>query len=113
MADLKKLDSTITVNQDQYAVTAVEAETAKKLENTLTIKTVKEDGTEVPVVFDGSESKEITVAAGGGNADSAKTADEIKVYLDNNRTEYATITISQNDPNVNNCALGDIWFKYN
>ena len=111
MADNLKLDKIIQVNGDEYEVTAVEAEIAKKVIGTLTIKAGETElGT-----FDGSADKIIEVPVGGGSAgdaDSAKTADEIKVYLDN-RTEYATITISKDDPKATDRELGDIWFKYN
>ena len=114
MADNLKLDKTIQVNGTLYDVTAVEADTAKVAEKVTGTLTIKAGDTELGK-FDGSTDKTIEVPVGGGGvgeADSAGRAEEIKVYLDN-RTEYATITISKDDPKTTDRELGDIWFKYN
>lgn len=106
MAEIKTLDSIITVNNEEYAVIAEEA---KKVTHTLKITAGNES-----ITFDGSADKAINVAAGGGgDADSAENAKKIQVHLDNNRKEYATITISKNDPNAAEGTVGNIWFKYN
>lgn len=95
MANNKKLDSIVQINGDDYAVIAEEA---KKVQCALTIK----DGSNPPKTFDGSTG--IEIETNGGNAN------KIQVNLDNNKKEYATITISKNDPTAG--TVGDIWFKY-
>ena len=110
MAEIKKLDSIVQIDGTDYEVVAEEA---KKLTNSLTIKTVKEGVVDTETVFDGSENKEITieVAVNGGDADSAKAADTIRVNMDNGSKPYANIIISKDEPTGGN--TGDIWFKYN
>jgi hypothetical protein len=122
MADkeLKELDSIINVDGTDYKVVAA------KTANTLTIKDNKTGST----VFDGSEAKTLELATingksitaggnieiAGGTGGDGGNANKIQVTLDdsngdgNKEYEYATITISQNDPNGGN--RGDIWFKY-
>jgi hypothetical protein len=107
MADNKKLDSIVQIDGENYEVIAEEA---KKVQGTLTIKTIK-DGTESTTTFNGSSNKEISIEV--GDAESAKNAEKIQVNLDNNRTAYATITISKNDPTAAEGSTGNIWFKYN
>ena len=148
MAENRKLDSIVTINGESYEVIA---ETAKKLENKLTIKVV--NGTTEEYTFDGSETKSIELKAisEAGHAATADTAEvanklkgtltiktakdgqettdtfdgstdktievgdanKIKVNMDNDRTAYATITISKNDPVADEGSVGNIWFKYN
>lgn len=107
MADTKKLDSVVLINGVEYEVVA---ETAKKVEHSLTIKTIK-DGNETITKFDGSSSKEISIEV--GDAESAKNAEKIQVNMDNNQKAYATITISQKDPTAAEGSAGNIWFKFN
>lgn len=94
----KKLDSIVKINGEDYEVIA---ETAKKVEGTLTIKTVK-DGKETTDTFDGSADKTIEVG----------DANKIQVSMDNDTKVYATITISKNDPGASDGDTGNIWFKY-
>jgi hypothetical protein len=116
-ANGNELDSTIQIDGKNYSVTA---EKAKKVAQSLTIKTVK-DGTVTDVNFDGSQAQtvelktvngesiigagDITITGGSGG-----NAEKIQVNLDNNQTAYATITITKEEPNGGN--TGDIWFKY-
>lgn len=57
---IKKLDSVIQIDGDDYSVVAKEAEVAEKVTNKLTIKTT-EEGVETQIEFDGSEAKTIRV----------------------------------------------------
>lgn len=97
----KLLDSIIQIDNEEYSITA------EKVAHSLTINTGS-----TTIEFDGSEDKEITIEAtgGGGDADSAETANKIQVNMDNGIKEYATITISSDEPRNGNS--GDIWFKY-
>ena len=106
--ETRPLDSIITIDGKQYSVhaetakNATTADTAKKVENKLTINT----GTET-VVFDGSTAQTVTITAGeGGTSD---TATKIQVTMKNG-TANAAITIKDEDPSNGN--VGDIWFKY-
>ena len=118
--EIRELDSTIEIDGALYNVNA------KKVENKLTINTVK-DGVTSKIEFDGSEPKtidmptfktingesivgegNITITGGGEGG----AADTIKVNTDFGDMVYnATITISQSDP-LNTGNSGDIWFKY-
>lgn len=107
----KDLDRVIRVDNEDYnvnAVTAETADTAKKVEHTLTINT----GT-TTVTFDGSEDRTVTVEAGtgGGAADTAENANKILVNMDDGVKDYATITISKEEPTDDDGNTGDIWFK--
>ena len=104
--EIKKLDSIIQVDNEEYAVIAEEAKVADKVAHKLEITI----GNTNPIEFDGS--KDVSIDIAGGDADSAEKAKEIEVHLDNNQKEYAIITISKNDPTDTDGELGDIWFKY-
>lgn len=111
MADNKKLDSIVQIDGENYEVVA---ETAKKVANKLIINTIKNGITTKEAEFDGSKSTEITIevgtGTGGGDADSAETANKIRVNMEDGSKPYATITISTQEPT--NGSTGDIWFKY-
>jgi hypothetical protein len=127
-ANGNELDSTIQIDGTNYSVTA---EKAKKVAQSLTIKTIK-DGAVTEVQFDGSQAQtidvsehlkkselktingesiigtgDITITGSGGTGGDAKT---IQVNLDDNQTANATITIKTTEPDGGN--TGDIWFKY-
>ena len=56
-----ELDKTLVIDGNVYNINAVEADTAKKVNNKLTINEIDFDGNIVPAVeFDGSEDKEIS-----------------------------------------------------
>ncbi len=93
MAIPKKLHSIINIDKEDYSVTAA------RVENSLTIKTLK-DGAEETIVFDGSEPQTIEVG----------DAKKIQVTLDGGQKAHATITVSKEEPTGGN--VGDIWFKY-
>lgn len=92
----RKLDSIVKIDGENYEVVAA------RLANGLSIKTINDDGTEATTTFDGSQ-KDMTIDIGNAN--------KIKVKVDNG-TEYATITISSEDPVASEGSTGNIWFKY-
>jgi len=104
----EKLDSIVQIDGTDYEVVAETAKKAEKVVNSLIINTTKNGITTKAGEFDGSKKTEITIEA--GDAESAKNAETIQVNMDNNKKEYATITVSTKEPTNGN--IGDIWFKY-
>ena len=98
----KELDSVIRIDGEDYSITA------GKVAHSLTINTIK-NGNNESVVFNGSEDLTIDIVD-IAEAGSAENANKIQVNMDNDKTEYATITISATDPTDGN--IGDIWFKH-
>lgn len=100
----EKLDHVIQIDDKLYSITA------ERVANKLTINTTKGGVITKVGEFDGSKETEITIEAGGGDADSAENADKIQVTMDNNVKKYATITVKSSEP-IGGSA-GDLWFKY-
>ena len=112
---VRDLSKTLLINEHEFNINAKTAETADKVENKLTIKTVQNGVEKSSNVFDGSEAVTVTidVANTAGTAGIADKADTIKVHTDNSADElYTTFTISKNDPTQSVGQHGDIWFKY-
>jgi hypothetical protein len=67
LPETRELSSTLVIDDYTYNINAVEADTAKKVNNKLTINEIDFDGNIVPAVeFDGSEDKEISVIPSTG-----------------------------------------------
>ena len=132
------LSKIISIDGREFEVTAGTAEVAEKLSNKLVVNTVKKGVTTKVGEFDGSTPQtmdieipsvdefiteipdtyatkkyvddQIAANSGGGSADIAAKANTIRVNMENDTHNYATVTISTEEPKDGN--TGDIWFKY-